>query len=313
MRKLSYIVRSSAVVKGKIKMGRGALLSYGSEIQSEEDAVVLSNHAMVLENSFIKGTKEYPVYVGQKTVLGHRCNILGAKIGNCCEIGNGTHMDEGVRMGDFCITGEGTYLPRGTVIPAYSVVLGNPYRILRRVTEEDMDMISRMRGNSLKIEEEVLFDLENFWDKENIVTLIPLGDLSPQVGRSLFEDEVEILGDVHLGDHCLIKKGVKIIGDSHGKIHIGDHVEIGEDTVLHLLPGNHVHIKDHAVIGKNCIIHGCTLEEAVEIEEGSIICDQVVLGKGSRVLKNAVVPQRRQVGEHVVLSGNPAKESQAEN
>lgn len=304
---MNYRIQASARIQGKISLGKGAIISYGTIIESEDHNVQISNNSFILENSYVKGTKDFPVHIGQKTVFGHRCKVLGATIGNCCEIGNGTVMEEGVIMGDFCVTGEGTYIPKGSVIPEESVLLGNPYRIIRKLSEDDKKMIARMRGNDLSLTEEMLFDVEDIWNKEKIQTLVTFRGISPKVGQSKLEDEVELIGDVHLGDGCVLKKGVKIIGDSHGKVRIGHNVEIGEDTVIHLLPDNHVRIEDGVVIGKNCIIHGCVLEEDVVIEDECNICDNSHVGKKTRVKEGSLLPQRRTLGEGLVVSGNPVK------
>lgn len=305
---MNYMIRPSAEIHGKLLIGKGSLVSYGTVVDGQDGDVVLSNNSYILENSYVKGTKEYPVRIGQKTVFGHRCQIIGATIGNCCEIGNGTIFEEGVVMGDFCITGESTYIPKGSVIPSNSVVIGNPYRILRELTEEDRQMIARMRGNNLELVEEELFEVEDFQEKHKIQTLVPYGDKMPKVGDSVLEEEVEIIGDVTIGDHCRIKKGAKLIGDSHGSVTLSDHIVIGEDSVVHLLPDNDVYIHDHVEVGKNCIIHGCVLEERVHIEEGSNICDNARIGRGTRVEKDSLVPQRREIGPGLVVSGSPAKE-----
>jgi carbonic anhydrase/acetyltransferase-like protein (isoleucine patch superfamily) len=41
--------------------------------------------------------------IGQRTVFGHRCQVIGARIGNLCEIGNGSILMPGAILGDGCI------------------------------------------------------------------------------------------------------------------------------------------------------------------------------------------------------------------
>jgi carbonic anhydrase/acetyltransferase-like protein (isoleucine patch superfamily) len=61
----------------------------------------------VLENGVLVGWPEHPVEIGQRTVFGHRATILGARVGDLCEIGNGAILMPGARLGDGCILGEG--------------------------------------------------------------------------------------------------------------------------------------------------------------------------------------------------------------
>ena len=57
------------------------------------------------------GTPDHPVQVGQRTVFGHRATIVGATIGDLCEVGNGAILMPGSRLGSGCILGEGTLVP----------------------------------------------------------------------------------------------------------------------------------------------------------------------------------------------------------
>ena len=77
----------------------------------------MGNHSAVLENGVLVGWPDQPVAIGQRTVFGHRATIVGARVGDLCEIGNGAILMPGSRLGDGCILGEGTLVPAGTVSP----------------------------------------------------------------------------------------------------------------------------------------------------------------------------------------------------
>ena len=38
--------------------------------------------------------------IGKRTVFRHRCQVIGARIGNLCEIGNGSILMSGAVLGD---------------------------------------------------------------------------------------------------------------------------------------------------------------------------------------------------------------------
>jgi carbonic anhydrase/acetyltransferase-like protein (isoleucine patch superfamily) len=75
--------------------------------------------------------------VGQRTVFGHRATIVGATIGDNCEIGNGAILMPGSRLGNGCILGEGTLVPPDTVIPDDAVLVGRPPHLVRSATDAD--------------------------------------------------------------------------------------------------------------------------------------------------------------------------------
>ena len=111
-------ITGSAVVLGEIHVGAGAILAQGLVVRAHGGAVSIGNYSAILENGVVIGTPAHPVRVGQRTVFGHRATIVGAAVGDLCEIGNGAILMPGSRLGDGCILGEGTLVPPGTVIPA---------------------------------------------------------------------------------------------------------------------------------------------------------------------------------------------------
>jgi carbonic anhydrase/acetyltransferase-like protein (isoleucine patch superfamily) len=84
----------------------------------------------VLENGVLVGWPEHPVEIGQRTVFGHRATILGARVGDLCEIGNGAILMPGARLVDGCILGEGALAPASSVIPHSTVLVGRPLYVL---------------------------------------------------------------------------------------------------------------------------------------------------------------------------------------
>ncbi len=83
-----------------------------------------------------------PVEIRQRTVFGHRATIVGARVGDLCEIGNGAILMPGSRLGDGCILGEGTLIPAGSLIVDGTVLVGRPPHVLRTATDADRILLS---------------------------------------------------------------------------------------------------------------------------------------------------------------------------
>src|SRR3954469_17473452 len=130
-------VATSAVLIGQAHLGAGSLLAQGVVLRSRLGGVRLGNHCAVLENGVILGWPDHPVEIGQRTIFGHRATIIGARVGNLCEIGNGAILMPGSRLGDCYILGAGTLVPAGSVIPADTVLVGRPPHVLRTATGAD--------------------------------------------------------------------------------------------------------------------------------------------------------------------------------
>jgi carbonic anhydrase/acetyltransferase-like protein (isoleucine patch superfamily) len=304
---MSLIIESSAKLIGKMRLGKEVYVAQGTILRSNKDSVKIANQTWILENSVLIGTEEFPLRVGSKTVFGHKCIAIGAEIGNLCEIGNGVIMLPSSKIGNMCIFGEGTIIPEGAIIPDESVVVGRPGRIIRKLTEDDKNMIKRMRDNNITLSP-YKENLVNERLGEEMGILHKYKDKYPNVAESaIIFETAEITGDVIIGDNSIIGSGVKIIGNSHGPVRIGNNVQILENTVLHLLPDNELIIEDNVTIGPGCIIHGTTIGANTIIESGSIVCDYSKLGKNTLVKSGTLVKQRSIFEDNAILEGYPAK------
>jgi len=302
------IARSSVII-GEVHVGAGAILAQGLMVRAHGGAVSIGNYSAVLENGVVIGTPGHPVRVGQRTVFGHRAAIVGATIGDLCEIGNGAILMPGSRLGSGCILGEGTLVPPGTVIPAGSVLVGRPPHVIRSATDADRERLAVLRQHQTNLTEYPGTIVSGpLRAGEGMGTLYAYRDKTPSVGaRTVLFDSAEITGDVVIGTDALIGAGVKIIGDSHGPVRIGSRVQILENTVLHLLPDNELIIEDDAVIGPGAMIHGCHIGRGSIVEPGAIVCDGSVIGAESVVRAGACVKQRDRFSDRSVLDGFPAK------
>src|SRR5262245_19539850 len=304
------VIAGSAVLLGPVWIGAGTVLAQGAVVRSHEATVSIDNHSAVLENSSVVGTGTHPVAIGQRTVFGHRCQVNGARIGNMCEVGNGSILMPGAVLGDGCVLGEGTLIGPGTVVPDQAVVVGRPGHVIRTATAADRERVARLRDYAVELTTypRVLMSVEAPAAGATMGRLYAYQDKLPQIAASaLLLDSAEITGDVVVGVDTIIGAGVRIIGDSHGPVRIGARVQILENTVLHLLPDNELVIEDDVIIGPGAMIHGCHIGRGSVIEPAAIICDWSSTGAESVVRAGACVKQRDRFGDRSILDGFPAR------
>ncbi len=303
------VIAESAEFLGTAWIGAGVILAQGAVVRSHDATVSIDNHSAVLENCSVIGTAASPVVTGQRTVFGHRCQIIGARVGNLCEVGNGSILMPGSVLGDGCILGEGTLVPAGTTVPPQAVLVGRPGHVTRSATPADLERVARLRDYALELTTHPRVPMTGpVMEAGAMGRLYAYQDKFPQVAPSaLLLDSAELTGDVIVGEDTVIGAGVKIIGDSHGPVRIGARVQILENTVLHLLPDNELVIEDDVVIGPGAMIHGCHIEAGSVVEPAAIVCDWSRVGRESLVGAGACVKQRANFPARSVLDGFPAQ------
>ena len=300
-------IAGSAVVIGTAVVGEGSVLAEGAVVRSDHSKVAVGTASFVLENSVIVGNARIPTTIGRRTVFGHRCLVIGASVGDLCEIGNASILMPGAEVGDRVFLGEGTLVPAGMKVTSDAVAVGRPARVIRRASVDDMRRLSELRDGDLRVPPRTAITIGS--DEEHLAMgqLYSYRGIVPTVAPSatLFAT-AEITGDVVIGERSIIGAGVKIIGDSHGPVRIGADVQILENTVLHLLPDNDLVLEDGVIIGPGAMIHGCRIGAGSVVEPGAIVCDGSALGAACIVRAGAVVKQRSQFGPGTEVDGFPA-------
>ena len=302
-------IAASSVIVGVARLGLGSLLAEGAVVRARGTAVEIGTGTAVLENCVIVGNSTIPTSVGRRSVFGHRCVVVGASVGDLCEIGNASVLMPGARVGNRVFLGEGTLVPTGMSLPDDVVAVGRPARVVRTASTEDMRRLAGLRGGDLSLPPHSAITVERTQEAGAMGQLYAYRGIVPTVAASatLFPT-AEITGDVVVGERTIIGAGVKIIGDSHGPVRIGNDVQILENTVLHLLPDNDLILDDGVIVGPGAMIHGCRIGAGSVIEPGAIVCDHSTLGAGCVVRAGAVVKQRSRFDAGVVIDGFPAVE-----
>ncbi len=143
----SAYVHPQATVTGHVTIGREVYIGPGAALRGDWGEIIIEDGCNVQENCTVHMFPGVTVRLHEMAHIGHGAVIHGATIGRNCLVGmNSVIMDEAV-VGDECIIGALSFIKSGMVIPPRSLVVGNPARIVRQVSDEMMDW--KTRGTAL--------------------------------------------------------------------------------------------------------------------------------------------------------------------
>ena len=115
-----------------------------------------------------------------------------------------------------------------------------------------------------------------------------------------------VMGDVTLGPRSSVWYHAVLRGDM-APIVIGEATNIQDGTIVHVDEGTPALIGAHVGVGHRVILHGCVVEDECLIGMGSILLNDVRVGRGSVVAAGAVVPEGMQVPPGSLVMGMPAR------
>jgi carbonic anhydrase/acetyltransferase-like protein (isoleucine patch superfamily) len=132
----SAFVHPQAAVTGNVIIGRDVYIGPGAAIRGDWGRIVIADGCNVQENCTIHMFPGITVYLHESAHIGHGAIVHGATIGRNSLIGmNAVLMDE-VEIGEECVVGALCFIKSGEKIPRRSLVVGNPGKIIREVTDE---------------------------------------------------------------------------------------------------------------------------------------------------------------------------------
>ncbi|RYY87548.1 MAG: transferase hexapeptide repeat family protein [Chitinophagaceae bacterium] len=134
----SAFIHPQAVVTGEVVIGRDVYIGPGAALRGDWGRIEIEDGCNVQENCTVHMFPGVTVLLKEGAHIGHGAVIHGATIGRNCLVGmNAVLMDE-VELGDECIVGALSFIRQGERIPPRSLVAGNPARIIREVTDEQI-------------------------------------------------------------------------------------------------------------------------------------------------------------------------------
>ncbi|MEP7384211.1 MAG: transferase hexapeptide repeat family protein [Gemmatimonadota bacterium] len=129
-------VHPQAVVTGHVSIGRDVYIGPGAALRGDWGAIEIADGCNVQENCTVHMFPGVTVVLEEGAHVGHGAIVHGARIGRNALIGmNAVIMDNAV-VGAGSIVGALTFVPAEMQIPERKVVVGNPARIVKDVSDE---------------------------------------------------------------------------------------------------------------------------------------------------------------------------------
>jgi len=132
----SSFVHPQAVVAGNVIIGKDCYIGPGAALRGDWGQIILEDGCNVQENCTVHMFPGVTVRLMEGAHIGHGAIIHGATIGRNCLVGMNAVIMDNVELGDESIVGALCFIREGEKIPLRSVVVGNPGKVVKEVTDE---------------------------------------------------------------------------------------------------------------------------------------------------------------------------------
>lgn len=129
------LICEGARVAGDVILGKGVSVWYNAVLRGDEGAIVVGEDTNIQDGAVL----HEETTVGKGCTIGHNAIVHGCTVGDNVLIGMGAVVLNGARIGDDCIVGAGALVTGRMDAPAGSMLLGSPAKVVRPLTEAEIE------------------------------------------------------------------------------------------------------------------------------------------------------------------------------
>jgi phenylacetic acid degradation protein len=165
----SSFIHPQAAITGNVIIGKNVYVGPGAAVRGDFGEIIIEDGCNVQENCTIHMFPGVTVLLKENAHIGHGAIIHGATIGKNCLIGMNAVIMDNVILGDECVVGALSFVKADQIIPAKSLLVGNPAKIIKKVSDE---MIA-WKTEGTKIYQQLAKDMKTEWKECEPLREIP--------------------------------------------------------------------------------------------------------------------------------------------
>jgi len=136
----SVWIAPNAAVMGHVILGQDVSVWFGVTIRGDQpEPITVGARTNIQDGTVLHSDAGVPLSIGQGVTVGHQVMLHGCTVGDNSLIGIGATVLNNAVIGKNCIVGAGTLVTEGKHIPDGSLVVGAPGKVVRELSEEQIE------------------------------------------------------------------------------------------------------------------------------------------------------------------------------
>jgi carbonic anhydrase/acetyltransferase-like protein (isoleucine patch superfamily) len=136
-----YWVADNATVIGSVVLEHNASVWFNCVVRGDNDLITIGDGSNVQDASVLHTDAGIRLTIGRNVSIGHQAMLHGCTIGEGSLVGIKSTILNHAKIGKHCLIGAQALITEGKEIPDRSLVVGSPGKVVRQLTDEEVDQL----------------------------------------------------------------------------------------------------------------------------------------------------------------------------
>jgi carbonic anhydrase/acetyltransferase-like protein (isoleucine patch superfamily) len=148
------MIAPGAMIAGDVRLGPGVSIWYNAVLRADGAPIIVGARSNIQDNAVIHVERGVPCVIGEDCTVGHSAIVHAAQIGSRVLVAMGAVVLSGAAIGDDVIIGAKALVPEHMTVAGGVIVLGSPGKVIRPLTEAEMERVRRNAAGYLYLGQE---------------------------------------------------------------------------------------------------------------------------------------------------------------
>lgn len=145
------VINLGGKIIGDCQIGKDCNIWFHATLRGDMDKITIEEGTNIQDNAVVHTNIDTPTYIGKYVTIGHSAIIHACTIKDYALIGMGSVILDNAEIGEYALVAAGTVVPPGKIIPPRTLVLGNPMKVIRELSETEIKANIQNAKNYIKL------------------------------------------------------------------------------------------------------------------------------------------------------------------
>lgn len=137
----SVFIAPGARIIGDVTIGAESSIWFNTVLRGDEAPIRIGKRVNIQDNCIGHMYEHAPLVLEDDVSIGHQVILHGCTIRKGALVGMGAIILDDVEIGEEAFVAAGSLVPPGKKIPPRTMVMGSPAKVVRELTEKDLELV----------------------------------------------------------------------------------------------------------------------------------------------------------------------------